>query len=97
MNEPSDTFGTMGLLNISLQWPIDGLNEIDISSRREWSKKYALAKAVGPSSKAAAILTHGAYSQYVSANAAGGFYQHSNNLSLSKLGKWHNSRTYTIF
>jgi hypothetical protein len=33
-------------------------------------KKHALAEAGGSSSKAAAILTRGAYSQYVSANAA---------------------------
>ena len=29
----------MGLLNISLTWPINALDEIDSRSRREWSKK----------------------------------------------------------
>ncbi len=38
-----------GLLNISFTWPINARGEIDICSRREWSKKHALAKAVGPS------------------------------------------------
>ncbi|MEC4674603.1 MAG: hypothetical protein VST68_10475 [Nitrospirota bacterium] len=72
-------------MNISHTWPINALGEIDISSRGEWSKKHALAKAVGPlcpppkpegaktpfsTGKAAAIWTRGAYSQYVSANAA---------------------------
>ena len=28
-----------GLLNISLTWPIHALDEIDINSGREWSKK----------------------------------------------------------
>ncbi|MEC4674839.1 MAG: hypothetical protein VST68_11685 [Nitrospirota bacterium] len=31
-----------GLLNISLTWPLKARDEIDISSRREWSKKHAL-------------------------------------------------------
>ncbi len=35
----------MFLLNISLTWPIHVLDEIDISSRREWSKKPALSPA----------------------------------------------------
>ena len=37
-----------GLLKISLTWPINALDEIDISSWGNWSKKHALAKAVGP-------------------------------------------------
>ncbi|MEC4674530.1 MAG: hypothetical protein VST68_10110 [Nitrospirota bacterium] len=74
-------------MNITLTCPIHAGNELDISSRREWSKS--------PSSKAAASLTRGTYSQYMSANAAksgksvspkvrqpgenavGGFFQHS--------------------
>ena len=71
----------LGLLNLSLTWPINARGDIDISSRREWSKKHAPAKAVGPlchppkpkgaktpfsTGKAAASLTRGAYLQSVS-------------------------------
>ncbi len=38
----------MGLLNISLTWQINALDEIDINSRREWSKKHALSLFEGP-------------------------------------------------
>jgi hypothetical protein len=48
----------LGLLNISFKWPINALGEIDISSHGNGQKS--------PSSKAAAILTRGAYLQYVS-------------------------------
>ncbi|MEC4680048.1 MAG: hypothetical protein VST67_05040, partial [Nitrospirota bacterium] len=48
-----------GLLNISLPWHRHALGEIDMSNRRECSKKSV-------SSKAAALLARGAYSQYVS-------------------------------
>ncbi|MEC4674278.1 MAG: hypothetical protein VST68_08815 [Nitrospirota bacterium] len=34
-------------MNISLTWPINALNEIDSSSRREWSKKHALSLSEG--------------------------------------------------
>ncbi|MEC4673687.1 MAG: hypothetical protein VST68_05825 [Nitrospirota bacterium] len=64
-------------MNISLTRLTKALDEIDTSSRREWSKKHALAKAVGPSCPEqsrregrTASLTRGRYSQYVSANAA---------------------------
>jgi len=52
----------MGLLNISLPWHIHALGEIDMSK----FKKHVLAEAGSPSSKAAALLARGAYSQYVS-------------------------------
>ena len=38
----------MGLLNISFTWQIHALDEIDINSRREWSKKHALSLFEGP-------------------------------------------------
>ncbi|MEC4674450.1 MAG: hypothetical protein VST68_09695 [Nitrospirota bacterium] len=37
----------MGLLNISFTWQIHALDEIDISSRREWSKKHTLSLSEG--------------------------------------------------
>ncbi|MEC4673983.1 MAG: hypothetical protein VST68_07315 [Nitrospirota bacterium] len=35
------------MLNISLTWLRNALGEIDISSRREWSKKHALSLSEG--------------------------------------------------
>ncbi len=35
----------LGLLNLSLTWPINARGDIDISSRRVWSKKSALSPA----------------------------------------------------
>ncbi|MEC4674150.1 MAG: hypothetical protein VST68_08165 [Nitrospirota bacterium] len=67
----------MDLLHIPLTGPINAQGESDFSSRWEWSKKHALAKAVGPFchppkpkgaktsfsiGKATASLTRGAYS-----------------------------------
>ncbi len=77
-----------GRLNISLTWPQKALGENDCNSRWEWSKKHALAKAVGPlghppftTGKTAANLTHVEYSQYVSTiiwqKVPGGFFRHS--------------------
>jgi len=37
----------LGLLNLSLTWPINARGDIDISSRREWSKKHALSLSEG--------------------------------------------------
>ncbi len=37
----------MGLLNISHTWPIHALDETDLRSRREWSKKHALSLSEG--------------------------------------------------
>jgi len=74
-----------GLLNISDSLAIDASGWLSTSGRGNVQKS--------PSSKAAAFLTRGAYSQYVSTakgrhlsvraasakpgNAAGGFFQHS--------------------
>jgi hypothetical protein len=35
----------LGLLNFSLLWHVNVRGEIDVSSRGEWSKKHAPAKA----------------------------------------------------
>jgi hypothetical protein len=63
----------MGLLNISYPAAIDAPGRHPISVRGNAQKR--------SSSKAAALLTRGAYSQYVNTakgeNAAGGFFQHS--------------------
>ncbi|MEC4674108.1 MAG: hypothetical protein VST68_07950 [Nitrospirota bacterium] len=63
-----------GLLNISLRWSIHAQGEIDISSPDGNGQKSPLfhppnpkdAKTPFSTGKAAAILTRGAYSQYVS-------------------------------
>ncbi|MEC4673966.1 MAG: hypothetical protein VST68_07230 [Nitrospirota bacterium] len=34
-------------MSVSLTWPIHARDEIDISSRREWSKKHALSFSEG--------------------------------------------------
>jgi hypothetical protein len=39
---------------------------LDVGRQGEWSKKHAPREGWGPSSKAAAFLMRGAYSQYVS-------------------------------
>ncbi|MEC4672715.1 MAG: hypothetical protein VST68_00870 [Nitrospirota bacterium] len=49
----------MGLLNISFTWPIHALDEIDISSRREWSKKSALSPAQTQGRQDALFHGHG--------------------------------------
>ncbi len=73
-----------GLLNISLTWPQKALGEIECSSRREWSKSMPSRRrgsALSPAQTQGRQdpLFHGqdrspfdggAYSQYVSANAA---------------------------
>jgi len=64
---------SVGLLNISLPWQIHAQEEAAIISWRECSKKHALSLSEGSSpvlslaeGKAAAILTRGAYMEYVS-------------------------------
>ena len=56
----------MGRLNASLTKHINAQSEIDISNGREWSKKSSSPVLSYAEGKAAASLTRGAYSQYVS-------------------------------
>ncbi len=55
-----------GLLNNSLQKQLKAPEELRTDNGRECSKKHALSLSKGLSSKAAAILTRGAYILYVS-------------------------------
>jgi hypothetical protein len=55
-----------GTVEYSFPWHIQAQEETANISGRECSKKHALSLSKGPSSKAGALLTRGAYMEYVS-------------------------------
>ncbi|MEC4674470.1 MAG: hypothetical protein VST68_09795 [Nitrospirota bacterium] len=63
-------------MNISLTWATNALDEIDISSRREWSKKSALSPAQTQGRQDA--LFHGQGRSHVDARSVLPVREHGN-------------------